>query len=230
MRLIATAHGIVPAAAAAPNPARRSWLKRLGAVLGGAALARPALAGPTQVTGQEPYLGEIMLVGWNFATQGWMICDGTLLPISQYQALFQLLGTTYGGNGTTTFALPDLRGRAPKHTGQGTGLSNYARGVQGGGEGLTLITSIMPTHSHTVNASTGPATSSSPIGAVPAVPSGTDVNGETVPVLAYTGPSTGTEAAGALANTGSSQAINLRSGQLAMNYQIAVQGIYPTPQ
>jgi len=230
MRLIATAHGIVPAAAAAPNPARRSWLKRLGAVLGGAALARPALAGPTQVTGQNPFIGEIMLVGWNFATPGWMICDGTLLPISGYQALFSLIGTTYGGNGTTNFALPDLRGRAPKHIGQGPGLSNYVRGVRGGSEGLTLITSIMPTHNHTVNASTSPATSSSPIGAVPAVPSGTDVNGETVPVLAYTSPNTGTEAAGALANTGSGQAITLRSGQLAMNYQIAVFGIYPSAQ
>ncbi len=227
MRLIATAHGIVPAAAAAPNPARRSWLKRLGAVLGGAALARPALAGPTQVTGTDPYLGEIMLVGWNFAANGWMICNGALLQISQYRALYQLIGTTYGGDGQTTFALPDLRGRAPKHTGQGAGLSNYVRGVQGGGEALTLITSIMPTHSHAVNASTSPATSSSPLGAVPAVLSGTDVNGETVPVLAYASPSTGTEAAGALTNTGSGQAINLRSGQLAMNYQICVAGSYP---
>jgi microcystin-dependent protein len=199
-------------------------------VLGGAALARPALAGPTQVTGYSPYIGEIMLTGWNFAANGWMICNGALLQISDYQALFQLIGTTYGGDGQTTFALPDLRGRAPKHAGQGAALNNYVRGVQGGGEGLTLITSVMPTHSHAVNVSTGPATSNSPIGAVPAVPSGTDVNGETVPVLAYTSASTGTEAAGALANTGSGQAINLRSGQLAMNYQIAVFGVYPSTQ
>jgi microcystin-dependent protein len=228
MRLIATAHGILPAAVAAPNPARRSWLKRLGAVLGGAALARPALASPTQVTSSEPFVGEIMLVGWAFATPGWLICDGSLVSISNYPALFQLIGTTYGGNGTTTFALPDLRGRAPKHTGQGAGLSSYARGQQGGSEGLTLTTPTLPAHSHTVNASTSPATSSSPVGAVPAVPTGTDVNGETVPVLAYTGTSTGTQAAGALANAGSGQAISLRSGQLALNYQICVDGIYPS--
>ena len=228
MRLIATAHGIIPAAAAAPNPARRSWLKRLGAVLGAAALARPALAGPTQVTGSEPFLGEIMLVGWTFATENWMFCNGAILQISQYQALFQLIGNTYGGNGTTTFALPDLRGRAPKHTGQGTGLSTYVRGQQGGSEGLTLTTTTLPAHSHAVNVSTSPATSSSPVGAVPAVPSGTDVNGEAVPVLAYaaTGSSTGTEAA--LSSTGSDQAINLRAGQLALNYQICVQGTVPT--
>jgi microcystin-dependent protein len=227
MRLIATAHGILPAAAAAPNPARRSWLKRLGAVLGGAALARPALAGPTQVTGSEPYIGEIMLVGWNFATPGWLICDGSLISIADYSTLFQLIGTTYGGNGTTNFALPDLRGRAPKHTGQGPGLSTYVQGQQGGSESLTLTTATMSAHNHTVNASGAIATSSSPVGAVPAVPTGTDVNGETVAVLAYTATSTGTEAAGALANTGSGQAINLRSGQLAVNYQICVDGIYP---
>lgn len=228
MRLIATAHGILPAAAAAPNPARRSWLKRLGAVLGATALARPALAGPTQVTGTQPYIGEIMLVGWNFATPGWLICNGTLVSISDYPDLFQLIGTTYGGNGSTNFALPDLRGRAPKHTGQGIGLSNYVQGQQGGSESLTLTTTTLPAHTHPVNASTNAATSSSPVGAVPAVPSGTDVNGQVVPVLAYTGTSTGTEAAGALTNTGSGQAIGLRSGQLAMNYQICVAGIYPT--
>jgi len=227
MRLIATTHGILPAAAAAPNPARRSWLKRLGAVLGGAALARPALAGPTQVTGYSPYIGEIMLVGWNFATPGWLICDGSLVAIADYSILFQLIGTTYGGDGQTTFGLPDLRGRAPKHTGQGSGLSSYSLGQQGGSETLTLTTSAMPAHSHPVNASTSPATSNSPVGAVPAVPSGTDVNGETVPVLAYTSPSTGTEATGALTSTGSGQALGLRSGQLAMNYQICVAGIYP---
>jgi len=230
MRLIATTHGIVTAPAAAPNPARRSWLKRLGAVLGAAALARPALAGPTQVTGSQPFIGEIMLVGWNFATPGWLICDGSLVAVADYPALFQLLGTTYGGNGTTNFALPDLRGRAPKHTGQGNGLSNYVRGQQGGSEGLALTTATLPAHTHAVNASTSAATSASPVGAVPAVPSGTDVNGETVPVLAYTSPSTGTEATGALTNTGSGQAINLRSGQLAMNYQICVEGIFPSSQ
>lgn len=228
MRLLATTHGILPAAAAAPNPARRSWLKRLGAVLGGAALARPALAGPTQVTGQSPYIGEIMLVGWSFATPGWLICDGSLVPIAQYNVLYSLIGTTYGGDGITTFALPDLRGRAPKHTGQGNGLSPYPQGQKGGSESLTLSTSTMPAHSHTVNASTSPATSNSPVGAVPAVPSGTDVNGQAVPVLAYTGTSTGTEATGALTNTGSGQALSLRSGQLAMNYQIATDGIYPS--
>jgi microcystin-dependent protein len=97
----------------------------------------------------EPFLGEIRMVGFNFAPRGWAFCDGQLLPISQNTALFSLLGTTYGGDGRTTFGLPDLRGRVPIHAGNGPGLSSYRQGQKGGTEEVTLITNQIPSHSHT---------------------------------------------------------------------------------
>src|SRR5438270_2669849 len=96
----------------------------------------------------EPFLGEIRMFGGNFAPRGWSLCNGQLLPIAQNTALFSLLGTTYGGNGQTTFALPDLRGRVPLHWGQGPGLSNYDLGEQTGTESVTLLSTQMPAHSH----------------------------------------------------------------------------------
>jgi microcystin-dependent protein len=87
----------------------------------------------------EPYIGQIIMFGGNFAIRGYAYCSGQLLPISQYTALFSILGTTYGGDGVTTFALPDLRGRVPIHSGQGPGLSNYQLGQRGGSESVTLL-------------------------------------------------------------------------------------------
>jgi microcystin-dependent protein len=100
----------------------------------------------------EPFIGELKLVPYNFAPRGWAACNGQILSIAQNTALFSLLGTTYGGNGETTFALPDLRGRVPLHMGQGPGLSNYALGQLGGEESHTLINAEMPAHGHTVQA------------------------------------------------------------------------------
>src|SRR5215475_4971153 len=100
----------------------------------------------------EPFLGQIMLVPYNFAPRGWAFCNGQLLSISQNTALFSLLGTTYGGNGQTTFALPDLRGRVPLSSGQGPGLSNYNLGQSGGQETVTLTGNQMPAHQHAINA------------------------------------------------------------------------------
>src|SRR3984893_4324338 len=113
----------------------------------------------------EPFLGQIMLVGFNFAPQGWAFCNGQLLSISQNTALFSLLGTTYGGNGTTNFALPDLRGRAAVGFGQGPGLSNYDLGQSTGSEMVTLTVGQMPAHNHLVAANAATATASSPSGA-----------------------------------------------------------------
>src|SRR5512136_2572601 len=96
----------------------------------------------------QPYVGEIRMFAGNFAPQGWMFCEGQLLPISQYDALFNLIGTTYGGDGINTFALPDLRGRVIVGPGQGSGLSNYVLGQQGGVETVTLTTNQIPQHSH----------------------------------------------------------------------------------
>src|ERR1051325_7890057 len=99
-----------------------------------------------------PFLGEIRLFAGNFAPRGYAFCNGQLLAISQNTALFSLLGTTYGGNGETTFALPDLRGRGPNRFGQGPGLANSVQGQIGGTENVTLLTGNLPAHNHTVNA------------------------------------------------------------------------------
>src|SRR5690349_23013098 len=110
----------------------------------------------------EPYLGQIISVGFSFAPEGWFLCDGTLLQISQYEALYQLLGTTYGGNGITTFALPNLNGRVPLGAGQGRGLSNYVQGAVMGSEQITLTGANTPPHSHAISFSANAATLASP--------------------------------------------------------------------
>ena len=125
------------------------------------------------------YIGEIILVGFNFAPQGWAMCDGQQLPIAENEALFQLIGTTYGGDGESTFALPDLRGRAPIHIGQGPGLqSNYLMGETGGVETVTTTIQQIPVHTHAVDLAPMSAvlrcrnaapTTPSPVGAVPAI-------------------------------------------------------------
>jgi microcystin-dependent protein len=102
----------------------------------------------------SPYVGEIQMFGANFAPLGWAFCDGSLLPISEYDTLFQLIGTTYGGDGQDTFALPNLRGRVPIHQGTGAGLSTYVLGQSGGTEQVSLTVNQMPSHTHTPKAST----------------------------------------------------------------------------
>src|SRR5207247_5566025 len=102
----------------------------------------------------EPFLGEIKVISFNFPPRGWTFCNGQLLPINQNQALFALLGTTFGGNGQTTFALPDLRGRTPLGQGQHFAGSFYVQGQNGGAESVTLTTSQMPAHTHTVTVNT----------------------------------------------------------------------------
>lgn len=99
----------------------------------------------------DPFIGEIIMFGGNFAPRGWAFCDGQLLPISQNTALFSILGTTYGGDGRTTFALPDLRGRVAIHPGRGPGLSDYRLGQKGGQERVTITIAEMPSHSHIAN-------------------------------------------------------------------------------
>lgn len=115
----------------------------------------------------ESYIGQILPVAFNFAPKGWFLCQGQILPIQQYAALFSLLGITYGGNGQTTFALPDLRGRSPLGQGQGPGLSNRTIGEQAGSEGVTLITTQLPAHSHTVACNSGEAEASTPADNLP---------------------------------------------------------------
>lgn len=213
----------MPAPAAAPG--RRNWLKGLGALLGGGLLARTAQASPTHVTGSDPYIGEIMLFGGNFAPVYWLECAGQSLPISEYDVLFSLLGTTYGGDGQTTFNLPDLRSRVPRHVGTGAGLA-VVLGQKSGSESATLTG--VPSHSHPVVGSGAPATSSSPVGAAPAVAAGTDVNGEVVAVNAYaSADNSAIQNAAALLSAGGGQPVPLQPAVLGVRYCIAYNGLYP---
>src|SRR5918998_124085 len=112
----------------------------------------------------DPFVAEIRIFPFNFPPKGWAFCDGQLLPLSQNTALFALLGTTYGGNGKSNFALPDLQGRAPMHPGQGSGLSLHGLGETGGSETVTLLESEIPAHSHTLRGSNTVADSPAPAG------------------------------------------------------------------
>ena len=110
----------------------------------------------------EPYIGQILAVGFNFAPVNWALCDGALLPISEYSTLFNLIGTTYGGDGVTTFALPDLRGRTAIHQGTGPGLPTFVMGQAGGAESVTVTAAQTPGHNHLLNTSSNTAASNTP--------------------------------------------------------------------
>lgn len=189
------------AAAATLTP---GWVKR--------AVASPQSA--------DPYLGELMLVPFNFAPRGWAFCNGQLLPINQNTALFSLLGTTYGGNGVTNFALPNLQGRVAIHEGQGLGLGYRTLGESGGEQAHTLALTALPAHTHTARAGSSTATSAGPTAAL--VPAHN-------PALI---PEWGTVAnaamgVGAITNAGGGQSHPNLQPYLVLHYVIALQGIYP---
>src|SRR5215212_11299169 len=133
----------------------------------------------------EPFLGQIMMFAGNFAPRGWAFCSGQILPIAQNTALFSILGTTFGGNGQTTFALPDLRGRAPVGPGQGPGLSNIDLGQPSGTENVTLISSQMPIHNHSVNCDPTGSGALIPTGNVPGL---SDDRTASVPIYSAAAP------------------------------------------
>ncbi len=170
----------------------------------------------------NPFLAEIRIFGFNFAPHGWAFCAGQTLAISQNTALFSLLGTTYGGNGTSSFALPDLRGRGALHSGQGPGLSNYVLGQFGGTENVTLLTSEIPQHSHALAASSSLATVSTPA-------SDTTLARSSGGLLAYDGTATPGTALSpqAVSVSGGSQPHNNLMPYLAVNFCIAMSGIFP---
>jgi len=165
----------------------------------------------------DPFLGEIRVTGFNFAPRGWALCDGQLLPINQNTALFALLGTQFGGNGQTTFALPDLRGRVPIHQGQGPGLTPRTIGETGGAESATLNVAQLPPHTHTALASGGAQTTDRPAGAYPAVGG----------VYSTAAPDV-TMAPGTIASTGGGQPLPTMPPYLTVNFIIALQGIFPS--
>jgi microcystin-dependent protein len=203
-----------------PRLPRRRFLAKLVAGLGGAALlgrARPASAA---TTASDPFVGELMLFAGNFAPSGWFLCDGSILPIASYDVLFALIGTTYGGDGATTFALPDLRGRVPIHQGAGPGLSNYYIGQLGGAERVTLLQANLPAHTHAASCMATAGSSDTPTGLLPARDgAGTLAWGATAAVAM---------AAGHIGSTGSSLSHENRMPVLALNWCIAWTGIFPS--
>ena len=173
----------------------------------------------------NPFIGQITMFGGNFAPNGWAFCDGQLVPISEYDSLFSVIGTTYGGDGQNTFALPNLNGRLPIGTGQGPGLSPRTLGEAAGTETSTVSLGQMPGHTHalTLNASSGPGNSASPAAAVLAVADGARYASGTAPNAGLAGPSI------ALGNSlgGGVPHDNLQPF-LAVNFIISLYGIFPS--
>jgi len=169
----------------------------------------------------DPFVAEIRIFPFNFAPRGWAWCDGQLLPISQNTALFSLLGTTYGGNGKSNFALPDLQGRAPMHPGQGPGLSLHDLGETGGSETVSLLESEIPSHSHAFMATGSPADSPTPQGG-----SDSRVSGAT-PYLPPAGAPLVSMSFNALAPAGGDQPHNNMQPYLTFYFNIAMQGVFP---
>jgi microcystin-dependent protein len=173
-----------------------------------------------------PFVAEIRVVGFNFAPPSWAFCDGALIPISQNTALFSLLGTTYGGDGKSTFALPDLQGRAALGVGQGAGLSEYFQGESSGSETITLLQSELPLHTHAAQADAFPADQTSPSFArslarsKPANAYQSDASGGNVVQMAPQ----------ALVSAGGGLPHNNMSPALVLNFIIALQGVFPPRQ
>lgn len=169
----------------------------------------------------EPFIGQIMIFGGNFPPKGWAFCDGSLMAISQNTALFSILGTMYGGDGRTTFALPDLRGRVPIGMGSGPGLSSYTEGQMGGQETHTLLTTEMPAHTHAV------AVAASNEANTPQNRPGGNVLGA---ANIYDLPASADAALGGVScgPAGGGQPHENRQPYLAMNYIIALAGIFPS--
>jgi len=167
----------------------------------------------------EPFIGQIIQAGFNFAPRGYATCDGQLMSIAQNTALFSLLGTTYGGDGRVTFGLPDLRGRTPLHQGQGPGLPNYVMGQAAGVENVTLLASQMPMHNHTVNAINSEDEVSSPNNGY----LGSDTKAQN-----YATAGGSTMHSQMIGNAGGSLPHNNIQPTLIINYCIALQGIFPS--
>jgi microcystin-dependent protein len=168
----------------------------------------------------EPFLGQIQAFGFNFAPRGWAKCDGQLLSISSNTALFSLLGTMYGGDGRTTFGLPDLRGRSMLHSGNGPGLTNITQGQKSGAENHTLTDAQIPTHAHAVKVAvnTAPGDESSPTSTIASSANGFSEDATANSFLGGVSSS----------NVGGGQAFNMRNPYLGINVCIALQGIFPS--
>lgn len=170
-----------------------------------------------------PFVGEIRLVAFSFAPAGWMSCQGQILPISEFDVLFNLIGTTYGGDGQSTFNLPDLQGRTPVHQGQGSGLSPYTIGEQAGVESVTLTTSQIPSHNHPLRASTnaGSVNNASGAGSGGVLGSGQPIYSQDAPSVALS--------ARMMPSAGGSQPHDNLQPFLVLNWIISMFGVFPSP-
>ncbi|CAM2066831.1 Phage tail protein [Sulfidibacter corallicola] len=168
----------------------------------------------------EPFVGEVRMFAGNFAPRGWAFCDGQLLAVSQNDALFSLLGTIYGGDGRTTFGLPDLRGRIPIHAGSGPGLSPRRLGAKAGSENETLTVNQLPSHTHDFRATTLFADTASPQGKVMAESATLDIYNAEIPEVSLN--------SGAITNVGGSRSHTNLMPFLCINFIIALVGIYPS--
>jgi len=169
----------------------------------------------------DPFVAEIRILGCNFAPTGWAFCNGQLMPISQNTALFSLLGTMYGGDGKTTFALPDLQGNAPMFWGQGPGLSLYDQGQTGGSDTISLLSSEMPAHNHQASGVSGSGPTS------PAANTWGTGAGRTPPPMYVDGSPNVSMSANALAVAGGGLPHNNMQPYLVLNFCIAMQGVFP---
>ncbi len=181
----------------------------------------------------EPFIGEVKILGFQFPPRGYMHCSGQTMSIAEYTALFSLIGTTYGGNGTTTFNLPDLQGRVPINQGTGPGLSDYTLGEAAGAVSATLLSSNMPAHIHTINnvkvslkVNSTIADSGTAVGAYPGT-SNTNVWAESSTPNQFMAPDIAV-ATGSTDVIGSSMPFSIANPYLVMNYSIAVEGIFPS--
>jgi microcystin-dependent protein len=169
----------------------------------------------------QPYIGEIRMFAGNFPPVGWMFCSGALLPISENDALFVVLGTTYGGDGESTFALPNLQSRIPIHMGNGPDGVNYVQGEAAGVESVTLTTQQIPIHNHALTASTGPANDNLPGNHLTGASASVKIYAADVPTIAMNPASVGPQ--------GGSQPHENCQPFLCINYIISLFGLFPSP-
>ncbi len=179
------------------------------------------MADKPAAAGADPFLGELMLVGGTFCPKGWANATGAILAINSYQALYSLYTTMYGGDGRSTFGVPDLQGRAPISAGQGSGLENYYQGRKGGAESFTLQTNNLAAHNHDVEATNAIANKNGP---------GTDFLAvtSTTQDIYHEGPPTVLMDAAMITNTGSAEPVKTRSPYATIRWCVAGEGIYPS--
>jgi microcystin-dependent protein len=175
----------------------------------------------------QPFVGQVIRIGFNFPPAGWMQCVGQLVPISQYGTLFQLIGTTYGGDGQETFALPDLRGRTALSMGQGQGLSNYLIGQNGGTETVTLTTQQIPAHQHMVNAVASAGTSGTPGTSVQLADQGPQGSTQVFTYAPFDGATPAGLSPQSIAINPGSQPHENRQPFLVIRYCISMFGVFP---